>query len=133
MNVTFPETSCAVMGDASQDRGSVMGFQTALMIAMRRNAQKQNLNVAPHFSPVQMEFTASLVASVAMVLRIVPTAVMKKTAQQIPYFARLPDSTVGMACALIKVLCVTTKTTVKTTVMRRTVKAIKKLAVTRIM
>lgn len=53
MNVTFPETSCAVMGDASQDRGSVMGFQTALMIAMRRNA----VSVFPFFFPLHALWT----------------------------------------------------------------------------
>ncbi|XP_072721383.1 low-density lipoprotein receptor class A domain-containing protein 3 isoform X6 [Ciconia boyciana] len=125
MNATFLETSCAVMGAVSQGPGSVMGCQTALMTVMRRNAQKPNPNAVPRSSPVLAGFTASLAASAATASRTVPMAAMRKTAQQIPCFALLPDSTVKMVFALIKALCATVKITVKTTVMKKAVKALK--------
>ncbi|XP_062823957.1 low-density lipoprotein receptor class A domain-containing protein 3 isoform X3 [Anolis carolinensis] len=125
MNAIFLETSCVVMDVVSQVHGSVMGYQTALTKVTRRNAQKPNRNVAPPSFPVQVEFTVSLAASDAMVLRTVQMAVMKKTVQQIPCCALLTGFTVGMACALIRALCVTIKTTAGTTVMKKVVETLK--------
>ncbi|XP_072785971.1 low-density lipoprotein receptor class A domain-containing protein 3 isoform X3 [Taeniopygia guttata] len=50
---------------------------------------------------------------------------MRRTAQQIPYFALLPDSTVKMVFALIKALCATVKITARTTAMKKAAKALK--------
>ncbi|XP_048710691.2 low-density lipoprotein receptor class A domain-containing protein 3 isoform X7 [Caretta caretta] len=133
MNATFLETSCVVTDAVSQGPGSVMGCQTASMKVTRRNAQKPNPNVAPRSSPVLVGSIVSLAASGAMALRTVQMAAMKKIVQQIPCCALLPDSTVRTAFASIKALYATVKITARTTVMKKAVKALKKLAVAKSM